>query len=213
MPTSNTPAKATTRLEEMDGLTAEIERARSAIAEGGGRVVEGVAALGRCLAGLRGLANKDWAKRLKSLRIAPRVASRYMRVAAGSVGRIGPAGSDLAGRLPADLQKLERLSQLDLADLARQAADHDLRGMSRERLIDLVNQALGRLPRKRADKNGSSRGLDGPAERLSRLFRGAVDLITAEVAQGGEDARGQLRDAAAPWLSELTDALGLAAHE
>ena len=105
--------------------------------------------LGSRLKKLRSLANGTWGRQLADLGMAPRVASRYLRIATHWPDATGLNESDLR-RLPADLLKLEWLCRVPTTQLGALLDDLDCRKETRSKVIAAVREALGEERPKRA---------------------------------------------------------------
>jgi hypothetical protein len=127
----------------VEELVRAIRAEQEKLAEQQSASVAGVVAIGRHLIALRELVQKGWARHLKSIGMNPRVASRYMAIARGSVGQVGHPVSDLAARLPYDVIRLEWLTKLPPDALARLAGEMDLRAATRAEVIKRVKEELG----------------------------------------------------------------------
>lgn len=193
-------------------LAAQARKAKGDLDACEGKSVQAVLEFGRRLQELRKAAKpQQWGRLLKELKVDPRVASRHMRIVAGSVGRIGPGGSGLKDRLPYDAHKLESLANLDDHQLGDVLREVDVRQMSRADVAKLVRAA--RCPAADPDQPEAGNSSEEPAPvelivgRLDRSFQRALGVIIEAVAEGGPEAREALRDPVSSWLSRLSETL------
>lgn len=97
---------------------------------------------GGLLGKLKSTAKRDWGARLETLKIAPRVVGRLVRI--GRWGQqIGLNESELLDRLPRDQLKLEWLTKLDRDQLRELFTRIDCRQLDRPAVIKAVKQILG----------------------------------------------------------------------
>jgi hypothetical protein len=100
------------------------------------------------LAELRAAVKCTWGQRLKALGIHPRVAARYLKIAAHWPTEIGLSESDLLARLPVDLLKLEWLCRVPVEHLGKLLDQLDCKKATRTEVIAAVREALGEVPPK-----------------------------------------------------------------
>lgn len=141
-------ATSSARMTELlDKIAAEQQK----IDRQDGDVVACYVSMGQCLAELRPLAKRNWARQLKLLGIAPRVASRRMKLAQRWPDGIGHEESELLPRLPSDLLKLEWLCRLDHPQLSELLTHFDAKRATRPQVIAQVREALGEAPPAKPD--------------------------------------------------------------
>jgi hypothetical protein len=183
--------------EEQDRIAREEKK----IAGNEDKVVASHVSIGRALAELRKLAKKDWAVRLKRLDISPRVASRYIKLGESELARIGLLESDLPGKLPPDLMKLEWLCKLTADQLRDLQGRLDLKKANRHKVIEAVKGVLN-LPSKPKAAPGLGKAV---ASALKRLCD-AVGRIDAEVEDPAD--RQHIREQVLRGLHEVEKNLG-----
>jgi hypothetical protein len=105
--------------------------------------------IGVALIELKREAQKDWAKRARELGYHPRAASRLQLLGRMWGDWIGPNGSDLLARLPADIKVLERVCRIPVEQLeefldGKDASERDeAKPWDRKRLAKEVNDRIG----------------------------------------------------------------------
>jgi hypothetical protein len=179
-----------------DKLLSEIKNQQTALDRHEGDALVAVVQIGKLLCELRPLAKKDWAKQLTTIPMHPRIASRYMAIVKGSIGAIGPAGSDLLARLPYDLQRFEQLSKLSLDQLEQLAQEMDLRRATREEVGAAVKELLGK-----------STARPPALTRIQKRFTGLQKLILGHLKDSSTEDQVQCRAVVANCLEMIQDAM------
>jgi hypothetical protein len=126
---------------------------------------------GQYLIDLKACTQRTWGKRLRELRLNPRVASRLMAVG-GRSREIGLIGSDLLTKLPQDVHKLEWIVKLSPGPLRELVEDLDCRQKPRATVIRAVKDVLGQV--KPAVKAG---GRDAALKTIENLLKRLVNLL------------------------------------
>jgi hypothetical protein len=132
-----------------DEVVQKIQEEQRKIAGHEGDVLGSLVAIGLHLVALKSLAKCGWARRLKTVGMSTRQASRLMKVGQRWGREIGPNGADLRQRLPIDDHKCEALCKLSYEQLMELADRLDLKKASRKEVCQAVRQALGEQPRRR----------------------------------------------------------------
>jgi hypothetical protein len=169
---SNLDSSAITKLKQ------KIRNEQTKIDRKEGTIIESFVCIGKFLAELRGHIKTGWAKNLKALQIHPRVASRYMQLAASSLAEIGLNESDLLPRLPTDLLKLEWLCRLNREQLRKLLLREDVKKAPRNRVTALVKDILG-TP---SDETPAH----GPEAKINKLFQRLLTLAGEAIEKTNE---------------------------
>jgi hypothetical protein len=149
---------------------------------------------------------RRWLKELRFLGYHPRIACRYTAVGsswwADQSGRIA---SDLAGKLPYDLNKLEWLCRLPEAELVELLKDIDVQKEGRSRVIKAVQRRLGQDPSPAAQAKVTAEAVLKRWEKYVASTLDAIEALGHDVAT--EEARQELAKVLEAKFFEIQDAL------
>jgi hypothetical protein len=164
-----------------------------------GKSLASVIRIGQHLAELRPLAQHGhWAEQCAALGMNTRMASRHMRISESPLKEIGLSESDLAVKIPTDLNKLEWLAKLPLQQVVTLAAELNLKLASRDKVEEVVRKLVKLDPRKPRTPTKPPAGID-------KQFGEIASLITEHLAKGGDAA--DLQDTVAAGIRIVKDAL------
>jgi hypothetical protein len=135
--TENAPSETTS-----DGLVRKIQDLGARIARCESEEVALTIEKGQLLAKLKTRAKRDWGERLKTLKMAPRVASRLKKIGTWAK-TIGLNESELLDSLPPDPLKLEWIAKLDLIQSRKLVKEINCREASRSAVVKAVKRILG----------------------------------------------------------------------
>ena len=154
----------------------------------------------RLLVQLRTKARKNWEKVCEEkLKIAPRVARRYVKIGEKwSTADLTP-GPDLYETLPYDLHKLEALCELSLDQLKQLSRQFNLRKMERTEVIGKVNAMLG--------KQTKTTSQTSPVVSLLTKWDSFVDRMADEVKKLDNAGRQQVEEELETLFAQLRDSL------
>jgi hypothetical protein len=168
-------------------------------------------AIGVDLIGLKREAGRGWLERARELGYHPRQASRYQKLGETWGDKIGPNGSDLLAKLPADLKLLERICQIPFEQLgdflvakenaeATEGSDGKPRRWDRKRLAAEVDAWICAAPRPTRPPS---------PERIVQSFQRAVSKTALAFRQLGKEgvSSNELRDRLHGILDEAIDQL------
>jgi hypothetical protein len=182
-PAAENASRVAQLVGEIAGLKKDLDRAE-------GNLVGSKIRLGMRLLQLRAEAKRTWAQQLKTLGFSPRVASRYLLLGESELAGIGPNGSDLLARLPAEMHKLEWLCRLTIDQLRELLDNLDCKDTERGQVIAAVKKALGQ-----ADEAPTAPDIVKATARIFKTLRAAIDQLRgATPSQEQERLRALLAD-------------------
>ncbi|MBM4070271.1 MAG: hypothetical protein FJ271_15145 [Planctomycetes bacterium] len=153
---------------------------------------------GRLMVQLRTKARKNWEKTCEEkLQINKRVARRYVKIGEKWSSPDRTPGSDMVGKLPSDLHKLEVLCDLSLEQLKTLADQSDLRKRERTEVIATVKALLGKTAEDQSAPNPVLTVLnrwDGFVAKLVKDVKKLDDAGRKEFAEELDDLLQQLRE-------------------
>ena len=125
--------------ETLTAIATEKEK----LAKSEGSVIVAIIQIGLQVLTLRSLASRNWAKWLQTpaINMSRRVASRYLKIAAGWSAEMGLLESHL-DRLPTDLLKLEWLCRVPIGQLPDLLDGLNCKQATRKQVIAAVREAL-----------------------------------------------------------------------
>jgi hypothetical protein len=144
--TASTKAHGCRRPVGIGSLAELIEQVRSEqskIGQDEGRTVSCLARIGALLNEIQIVAGRTWTKLVAELGYHPRAATRYQRLGASWIARIGTTGSEFLNHLPSDIQKLDWLCRLTPEQLRVLLQNVDLKNSTRNAVKGAVKAVLG----------------------------------------------------------------------